>query len=254
MSVRSRIGFLLAIVAIPAMAQSDTPPMTTVVVPVVGSVFGANSVRWKTDLELHNDGAAEATVSLVLPTAPDQPAMITTIGGGETVHFGDVVGQAFGMESALSPLLVQTLGRRSVTIRATVYGVRGAENLQPEPIAISYRSTFYPVRMLYGLSFNDDYRTNIGIANLGETPAPVTLALQRLPGRNLAVTNLVVPPNTLWHVSLQSLFPLITAGDDFSILVETVASSTYVYASVIENASSTATFVQPSIGAPPAGH
>ncbi|MEO8036389.1 MAG: hypothetical protein ABI837_18275 [Acidobacteriota bacterium] len=251
MSVRSRIGILLALAAWPAIAQNtDLPPMTTVVIPVVGSVLGANGVRWKTDLELRNDGPAEATVSLVLPTAPDQPAMITTIAGGDTVRFSDVVGQAFGMESALSPLLVQTLGRRSVSIHASAYGVRGSEALRPEPITFSYNSPFYPIRTLYGLSFSDSYRTNVGIANLGETEAPVTLALQRIPGRYLAISRLVVPPNTLWHVPIQALFPLISDGDDFSILIETSSTATYVYASVIENATSTAKFVQPSLGSP----
>lgn len=251
MSVRFRIGFLLALAASPAIAQNaDVPPMTTVVVPVVGSVVGANGIRWRTDLELRNDGPTEATVSLILPTAPDQPAMITTIAGGDTVRFSDVVGQAFGIESALSPLLVQTLGRRSVSIRAAAYGVRGTEALPAEPIAISYNSTFYPIRTLYGLSFSESYRTNVGLANLSDSEAPVTLALQRIPGRYLAISRLVVPPNTLWHLPIQLLFPLISEGDDFSILIETSAGATYVYASVIENNNNTAKFVQPVIGAP----
>jgi hypothetical protein len=228
--------------------QAPPPQMATVIVPVVGSVNGQANVRWKTDLELHNDQPGEATVSLMLPAAPGQPAIITTIGPGQSVSFSDVVGEAFGLDGALSPLVVQTLGRRSVLVQATVYGVRGSEVFNPEPIEIHYGSTYFPIRQLTGLTFSSEYRTNIGLANLGERDAELVLALQRIPGRNVAVTRVVVRPNALWHLALQSLFPMIVDGGNFTVVVECASPETYIYASVIENATNTATFIQPSIG------
>ncbi|HVR38385.1 MAG TPA: hypothetical protein VMU84_04765 [Thermoanaerobaculia bacterium] len=223
--------------------------MSTVVVPVVGSITGANNVRWKTDIELVNDLKSETTVTLMLPTAAEQPFILTTIGPGDTLRFTDVVSEAFGMDAALSPLVVSTLGRRSVTIRATVYGVRGTEVFKPQPIAINYGSGYYPQRTLPGLSFNDAYRTNIGLVNLSDKPVEFGLGLQRIPGRTIAYTRIPIAPNTLWHVAIQYVFPLITAGDDFSIVIETSSPDTYVYASVIENETNSAKFIQPSIGA-----
>jgi hypothetical protein len=234
------------LVATAAAAQEE--PVTTAVVPVVGSVLGMNGVIWRTDVELVNTLGREATVALQLPTAPDSPAIIITLSPGQTQRFTDVAGEAFGLDAALSPLVVTTSGRRSVTIHATVYGVHDGELSPPEPIAIQYGSTFTPFRMLGGLSFDDDIRTNIGLVNLGETEADVTLGLQRVAGRNIATTRVRVPPLTLWHTSVQQLFPLITKGTDFSVLVETSATETYVYASVIENATSAAHFVQPRPG------
>jgi hypothetical protein len=222
--------------------------VATVIVPVVGSVNGPGDVRWKTDVELRNDLPTEATVSLVLPTAPDQPAIITTIGPGESVNFTDVVNEAFGIDAALSPLVVQTMGRRSVLVKATAYGVRGSEVFKPEPIDIHYGPTYFPIRVLPGLTFSSEYRTNIGLANLGESDAAFVLALQRLPGRNVAVTRIVVRPNTLWHFPLQSFFPVVTDGGNFTVIIECASPDTYVYASVIENATNTATFVQPTVG------
>ena len=248
------ISILLA-APIAAFAQSasssvETTQSVSVVVPVIGSVLGMNGVTWRTDVELTNDQSQDATVSLILPAAPDQPAMITNISPGQTVRFTDIVSQAFGMERAMSPLLVSTMGRRSISVRATVYGVRGAEVFRPEPVTVERADTWFPIRYLPGLSFNDDYRTNVGLANLGDDPATFTIALQRIPGRNLAVTRLTVPGNTLWHVAIQYLFPLITNGEDFSTLIETSSRNTYVYASVIENATNTAKFIHPSIGSP----
>ena len=243
------VGALFALLlALPLLAQEQDPPIATVVVPVVGSVPGPNAIDWKTDVELINDLGSEATISLMLPTAPDQPVILTTIAPGDRLRFTDVVGQAFGLDIALSPLLVQTLGRRSITVRATVYGVREGKLLPIQPIAVNYGSTYFPLRVLDGLSFSDAFRTNIGLANLGDTPAEFVMALQRLPGRNVAITRIVLPPNSNWHTAAQLVFPLITKGDDFSVVVETSAERTYVYGSVIENETSAARFIQPRVG------
>ena len=219
-------------------------------VPVVGSTLGADNIIWKTQLELANTSAAEVTVGISLPAAPDQPLLILTMPPGGIQRFDDVVGEAFGLDRAMSPLLVQTQGRRSVTVRASAYGVRGAEVFRPEPISVSYGEPYYPVRYLNGLSFSDAYRTNIGLANLGDQEATFVIAFQRVPDRNLAVSRFTVPPNTLWHQSVQALFPMIDTGDDFSVLIETFSRHTFVYASVIDNATNEAHFIEPVIGAP----
>ncbi|HEX8154387.1 MAG TPA: hypothetical protein VF698_14735 [Thermoanaerobaculia bacterium] len=238
------IAALLCAPALLAQEQAATPPVVSVVVPVVGTVDGPNAVRWKTDVVLINNLPGEAVVSMMLPATPDQPVVVTTIAPGDRAEFTDVIGQAFGIESALSPLIVNTLGRRSITISATVYAVREEKTLSPQPIAVDYGPSYFPQRALDGLSFSDAYRTNLGLANLGEQSAEFVLALQRLPGRNVAVTHIVVPAATLVHRPVQELFPLITKGDAFSIVVETASEQTHVYASVIENATSTAKFVR----------
>jgi hypothetical protein len=247
-----KVTFMLLVACVPLLATAQEPPpqTTSVVVPVVGSTDGPNNIRWRTDIELRNDARTEATVSLALPTAPDQPAVITTIPPGQTVRFPDIVGETFGFERVLSPLVVETMGRRSVNIVATAYSMRGTETFQPQPITIDYQNLGGALlRMLSGLSFNDNYRTNIGLANLGTQQANFTLALRRLEGRNVAISRIPVAPNTLYHIAIQTLFPLITAGDDFSIVIESNSPDTYVYASVIDNQTNAAHFVQPLVAA-----
>ena len=245
-----RLSLLLAVGArLFAQTAPEQPvEITTVIVPVVGSILGASGVYWRTDLELRNDLGAEVTVSLTLPSAGEERFMIVSIPAGETLRYADVVGQAFGIEATLSPLVVQTEGRRSVTIRATAYGMRGTEVFPPQPISINYGPTYFPTRVLQGLSVNDAFRTNIGLANLGDTPADFVVALQRVPGRNLAVNRVRLPPNALWHMAIQLMFPLITDGDHFSIVIETPSHDTHVYASVVDNETQAARFVQPTLG------
>ncbi len=240
---------LLLLLAMPAIAQ-ESKDSVRVVVPVAGSVLGANEVRWRTALELTNDGQSAVDVAITMMAAPEQPAMLTTIGPGDTVRFTDVAPEAFGVESLLSPIVVETLGRRSVNVRATAYGTRGDKVFKPEPIAVTSDAMWYSLRVLHGLSFNDASRTNVGFVNLGETASTFVVAAQRLPGRNVAVAHIPMPPYSIWHVPVQFLFPLITKGDDFSLVVETSSRETYVYASVIDNETNAATFVQPQVGTP----
>lgn len=243
---RILIGVILSFAAWNAAGADDPSESVRVLVPVVGSVSGANGVRWKTDVDLVNDMNHEITVALSLPTTA-APVIILSLPPRSTQRFTDVAAQAFGLETALSPMEVQTLGKRSVRISVSVYGERGAEVFRPEAIAIDYGNSYMPLRALHGLSFTDAFRTNIGIVNLGEHPATITLALQRLEGRNVAVQRVTLDPNTMSHLAIQSLFPLITRGDDFTVLVESGSPDTYAYASVIENATNEAHFIQPSI-------
>ena len=237
---------ILLFLAVTASAQ--TPPSVSVLVPIVGSIVGANDVRWRTAVELRNDSREEMFVALRLPTAADQPAIAFTLPPGATQSFADVINEGFGIDAALSPLVVQTMGKRSVRVTANVYGLRGTDLTRPEPIPITYSEATYPVRRLDGLSFSDAFRTNIGLVNLSDRTATFTLGLQRVSGRNIAVATITLPANSLVHNSIQSLFPVIAKGDDFTVVIETSATNTYVYASVIDNASNEARFVSPAIG------
>ena len=241
---------LILLLAAGSAGAADLPQSVVVRVPVAGSVFGIGGVRWKTNVDLYNDSSQELTVRVALPAA-DAPELLFSLSPGATQRFPDIA-EAFSVESALSPLEIETFdSKRPVRVSATIYGVRGTDILSPEPIPVDFGSgSYYPQRVLNGLSFSDTFRTNIGLANLGEHEATFLLALQRLAGRNLALTRITLRPNSLAHVSIQSLFPLITRGDDFSVLVETGSRDTYVYASVIDNATSEARFIQPAIGPP----
>ncbi|HEV2721695.1 MAG TPA: hypothetical protein VG323_16875 [Thermoanaerobaculia bacterium] len=255
--------FVLIVAALLAAtaAAAQTPPepepapepTAVVMVPVVGKVYGANSVQWRTDVDLINILGREVKVSLTLPTAPGDPFLVFSLPPGATQRIPDVVG-AFSIDRALSPLKVTTFGSKTpIRVSATVYAVKLDDPTAPvhtEPIAVMVGDPFFPQRVLYGLSFSDDFRTNVGLANLGDAPALFTVALQRVSGRNIAVTQITVPPGTLWHTSIQALFPLITKGDDFSIIIETGYHETYVYASVIENATNEARFIEPSVAVP----
>ena len=233
-----------------ALQAADNPPLpqTQVVVPVIGSVVGAGGVRWRTELRILNNQSREMTVSLLLPTIGDDRFLVQTLGPGEAMAFHDVLAEVFGLDNALAPLLISMTSARPAAIFATAFGQRADSETSPQPITPLLATPSMPTRILGGLSFNEGFRTNIGLANLGSGTAQFTLALRRVEGRNLAVTEIVLPPNSLRHFPIQQLFPIITDGDNFAVYIESPAANTYVYASVIDNHSSEARFVSPWLG------
>jgi hypothetical protein len=243
--MKCRLFLMLLLTAGPAAAQE----IATAVVPVAGSVVGATMVRWKTDVEIVNDTGSDVDFSMELPLAPGLAEMATHLGRGQSLRYPDVAGQLFGLDHVLSPLVVRTFGPRSVTVRASVYAIRDGESPSPlEPIQTFHGNAFYPVRILDGLAFSKDFRTNLGLVNFGQRDAEFVLALQRIPGRSIAVSPVRLRPGAMIHTSIQSLFPLISEGSGFSVVVETTAPETYVYASVIESATHAGTFVAPRVG------
>ena len=238
--------FMALLLAAGSMAAQE---VSTAVVPVTGSVFGATMIRWKTDVELINDTGRATDVALELPLAPGLAEFAVTMAAGQTLRFPDIA-QAFSLDDVLSPLRVTTSGRRSISVRASVYAIReGGEPSPMQPLSVFIGSPFAPSRVLDGLAFSQDFRTNIGLVNLGNREAEFVLALQRIPGRTMAVSQVRVHAGGIMHASIQSLFPLITDGSGFNVVVETSARETYVYASVIESATQAGRFIAPRPGA-----
>ena len=237
------IGVILAALSLRADVEKNAPPMTTVIVPVVGNVLGENEVRWKTDVELRNNVGVEIMVALE-PAGFEDRTIVEMIEPGGVRRYADVIQQAFGLDSALVPLVIRTAGRRSVTVRAMAYGVRGVETFPVIPIPVNYAAPVARSQVLNGLSFTNDLRTNVGFSNLGSKSAHIVVGLQRLPGRTLAVSRLDVGPASVQQISIQTLFPLITRGNDFALVVETSQPDVYVYASVVENATNFARFIE----------
>jgi hypothetical protein len=242
--------FWLFLVLLWTAGSAAAQEVSTAIVPVVGSVFGATMVRWKTDVEIINDTGGKRDVLLELPFLDQAPAMILELAPGQTQRFTDITGQAFGLDLVMSPLRVTTMGRRSVSVRASVYAFReGTDEVSPPaPVGVYFAQAWAPSRVLDNLAFSEEFRTNIGIVNFGERDADFVLALQRIPGRTMAVSRLRVRAGSLIHSSIQSIFPLITQGDGFSVIVETSARDTYVYGSVIESATHSGRFVGSRVG------
>jgi hypothetical protein len=248
--ITARIVLLsLAVTCPPAtmLAAQDAPVISTIVVPAVANIRGFNGVQWRTDVGIRNDQANDMEIVLTLAAAPDEPFFMTTLGAGRSLDLVDIVRQTFGMNEMISPLVVQTLGPRSPTVGATIYALRDGSLSSPELVPVVYGRSRASLQSLDDLKVNDSFRTNIGIANLSDSTAEFSLSLQRLEGRSLAIRSMSLPPGSIIQAPIQAIFPVITEGDNFRVLVESSVDDTYCYASVIDNGDHHAVFVQPLV-------
>lgn len=225
-------------------ADPETVEYVSAVVPVIGHVAGFEGVEWRSDVAVRNDLSYPVEIFLSVPGVPGEPFLMQTLAPGESVTFTDASATTFGTTGYLSPLVVQTPGSQSVSVLATAYGIKDGKVSRTQIIPAVYGTTGPGTRSLRGLSFGNEYRTNIGLGNLGDTAVTLSLALQRVAGRNLAVTTVVLPPHSLIHESVQKFFPLVTEGSDFIVVVDSAAPGSYAYASVILNSTNDGTFVR----------
>jgi hypothetical protein len=231
------------------MAQESTvdqgPVVSRAVVPVVGSVQGGFNTVWRTEVTIENRTGQDQFVTLTLVSDPSESFFSTMMGVGESVTFGDVSQEAFGKAGLLSPLLVQTIGDRSVSVRATTHAVRESEVIASHAVPVIYGKRPRGEMVLGPVTHDKEVRTNIGLVNLNETPVNFTISIQKVPGRSLAVNTLTVPPRGMVHSLVDVLFPLLEEGRDLMIIVDPSEGNAYAYASMIRNNDGSTRFFAP---------
>lgn len=247
----NRPGFLLLVVlavcgfARGVRAQEADQQYATTIVPLVGTIRGMGDVRWRADVRIINETLNPIEAILMLPAAPEQPWMMTTISAGDAVVFSDIASEAFGMENILSPLYVHALGTRPLTVATMITGEGPQGAVRPQFTRANY-SGFFPARLtLTRLAYNDDYRTNVGLVNLDDKAVSVTMGLQRVTGRNIMTVTRTLAPQSVVHVPIQELFPLVTNATDLVVIMEFSSSRAYGYASVLRNDDHSGIFIGP---------
>jgi hypothetical protein len=243
MSVRALFAIAIATFALSAAGEDVT--VKEAIVPVVGSIEGLGGVVWSTDIALHNPMAHDVEVAVTLVGAPEDPFYFTTIAAGDTITFPDMPRKTFGVVGRLCPMKVQTLSSSSVTVVAVVHGMTADGPTEPQVLTVQYDRMRPMLQTLPALHVGKQFRTNIGVVNPSDTEAVVLLALQRVEGRSLGVVTQKLPPRSHVQLPLQSFFPMLTEGENLSLVVEHTNPEAYVYASVIVNATHNARYYGP---------
>ncbi len=243
MSLRMALVVVFLGLSLTATAQEVT--VSYAIVPVAGSIAGLGSVVWSTDIALHNPMPYDVDVILSLVGAPNDPFFFTTIRAGDSISFPDMPRETFGVVGRLCPLRVETLAATSVTVAAIVHGETLEGPTEPEVLTVQYDRFRPMIQTLPALYVGKQFRTNIGLVNPSDTEATVIVALQQVPGRNIGVLSKTLPPQSHVQLPLQTLFPLLTEGENLSLVVEHTNAEAYVYASVIANATHNARYLGP---------
>ena len=183
LSVQRRASMGLTIYA-PEPVYANT---NTYWIPVVSHGTGAANSQWRSDVKLLNRGAAQANVTMTLMEGGNPGRVIVIPGAGadlNQVTINDVVPSLDGAFTGSAALQISsdqplTVESRNYTVVAsdaacTPSGTFGQLFDAHTPgMGFIAGQTAY----LVGLAENSAFRTNIGLTNIGSTPAQATVSL-----------------------------------------------------------------------------
>lgn len=235
---------IVALLACSASAQEQDVVYRSVV-PVVGHTMGIADVEWRSQLAMTNPHRSEITVGLTL-MGGGEPFFFTTLAPGQTIALGELVGEVFGSPGVISILEIASMGAGPVSVGVRVLGFQEGKLVAEQAVPVYGSFLPFAGQRLGGLIVNEQFRTNLGIANSGDDDAYVTLGLQRIDGHTIASVVVGVPARSLIHRPLQFWFPLLTEGTDLTVIAEASRPEVIVYGSVISNSSQAARFIAPA--------
>jgi len=224
------------------------------IVPAAAHTEGIAGSKWVTDLSIANPSDGEARVSLHLqPWNLEDGETATrelTLAARESIEYHDVLDSVFEASGAAtlrveSDSPVVTVSR---TFNDTPSGTYGQfMRALPDRYAIGERV----VGHLLMLEESTDFRTNIGLTNLGDQTATAEVEFFTADGASLGVKVIKVPGRggTQKNRIIRGLTSSAVEGVRATVRVLTPGGRIMAYASVIDNQTNDPTYVEPIVNA-----
>ncbi len=221
----------------PALTRPS--PAVRQTIPVAGRIPGANGTFFTTDVRILNRGARDVTATLIFTPSgadgrSDFAAVNVSVAAGQVVALNDVVGTWFGT-TGIGQLEID--GDVVATSRTYTRSTRGGTYGEAIPPARARtRRNSFPLTVIR-IRSNADFRTNIGFAETGGGFG--TIAVTYFSSRKV-VGESTYPIAPFGHI--QAAVPF----DSAIALVRVTDGNAEVaaYASVVDNRSGDATFVE----------
>lgn len=221
-----------------------------VYIAAAGRTAGAAGTYWRSDLTLHNPGAASVTATIRFLRAGQDNRFVSgrtlALGPNGTQTIRDVL-TWLGVGDGSGALQIRWSGSsagivatsRTYTTRATDSGTLG------QSIAMATASDFGSRAIVTGLASDGRSRTNLGVVNSGDSAIGVALHLTLPDGRRIASASVTVPARSQMQSAAASLFPSVSFANlgTFTVIAETLTPTMFAYASVIDNQSGDPIFV-----------
>lgn len=212
------------------------------VVPAVSHAPGAFGSLWRTDLAAVNDEATTAGVTLTfVPVGGESATRTAEIPPGGTREWADVLASLFGVDAAASTSgVVRVASDRVLHVSSRTFSeaVDGTFGGYLPAVTAADGLVAGTTGILPQLTRTALFRTNVGVTNLGDTVASVTIRLRGTNAENLGEpVVLTVPPRGLEQAV--DVFGVAGAGDQelawATVEVTTPGALAWAYASVIDN-------------------
>jgi hypothetical protein len=212
------------------------------VVPAVSHAPGAFGSLWRTDLAAVNDETTTANVTLTfVPVGGESVTRTAEIPPGGTREWADVLATLFGVDAAASASgVVRVASDRVLHVSSRTFSeaVDGTFGGYLPAVTAAEGLVAGMTGILPQLTRTALFRTNVGVTNLGDTAASVTIHLRGKDSESLGEpVVLTVPPRGLEQAV--DVFGAAGAGDRelawATVEVTTPGAVVWAYASVIDN-------------------
>ncbi|HPW56742.1 MAG TPA: hypothetical protein PLP31_13500 [Thermoanaerobaculaceae bacterium] len=238
------------------LVSPTAPPASSALwVPGTAALTGIAGSNWRTDLEIHNPGAASATYEVALlkrdQNNPSPQTAIFSLEGGRSMRYGNILSLIFGYSGAATLRITPTAGAIMVTSRtyndqpAGTFGQfvpgRGVDR------AIAYGSTGRLLMLSQSTVSAQSFRTNLGLVNATGSTITVEVDTYRgADGLHLGLKSYSLGPFKSIQLN-EFLKNELAAGsiDDAFALVRTTTPGGvfFAFASVIDNRSNDPIYV-----------
>lgn len=218
-------------------------------VPAVSHGPGAAGTQWRTSVAALNPGGLEAQVELTLFASGGSTTRATTLAGGSTTEWVDIVVSLFEadpMASTAGAVEVAADRRLLLTSRTYNQAATGTYGQYLPALTASEGLTSGLTGRLLQIKRNADFRTNIGFANPGSQECQVRLRLFDAGGTQVGTTRTITVPARGW-VQENDVFSSLGAGNmelgSAAVEVLTSGGAVWAYASVVDNHTGDATTI-----------
>ena len=211
----------------------------------IAETGGANQTRWKSNLALLNLSGAGATADLTYRHGDGSEETSVTLADGELREFSNVAADLFGTPNSAGAVDIEADGSLVVTARTYNESPDGTFGQFLPGLAVSSALTPGIDGTLSQLKSTDDFRTNIGFTNYGETECTVRVFLHDSLGARKGQLHATVPAGGWTQVN--KVFESSGVGTcalGYAVVeVLTGGCEVWAYASVVDNGSGDPTTV-----------
>ena len=237
----------------------SAPPVETHWIAASAHGEGVGDAMWLTDLEAHNQGTTDASVTVSLlvrdQANPDPETATFDVAPGTSVRYSDVLDSLFSLDGSAALRLNITGGDVLVSSRTFNQSAKGTYGQFIAAVHdTQVKTAFDDEARLIQLSRSSDpdtgFRTNVGFVNLADTSIDLEVTLYDGDGPPALGT----VPTTLQVGEYQQHTDIFTAvggadidiADGYAVVTTTTEGGRFLtYASVVDNATGDPTYITP---------
>ncbi|HUJ15888.1 MAG TPA: hypothetical protein VL284_19020 [Thermoanaerobaculia bacterium] len=202
------------------------------VFPSVGSLPGANGTYWKSDLMLHNPFSERVSLAVRYVSGDFDADRYVTLGAGQSIRWEDVTRTLFRAPEGRGAIWIEYRGVPPV---ARVKTYDAAHNARASVIAPMSMRDAAKELILSAIPSGSERRVNLGLVNIGETPASFRLTVHARSGQRVGgMIQRVLTEDELWSLEDAEKALGVSIDETMTVRVTVDSGAAVAFASIVD--------------------